>query len=173
MKINLRRLEEERDGRGSLTAEERITVTDTFDTQRTVDCRIELSWERRGGVIIFHGDLAGELTTKCDLCLEEVPTLVNGNFDVVVRKGGVRGSYDDEAGDETQDLVTLSPSQYEFSFDQYIIENLIMNLPMQIVCKEDCKGLCPQCGINRNQSSCDCTETADPRLDTLRKLKND
>ncbi len=173
MKINLRRLEEERDGRGSLTAEEPVTVTDAFDTQRTVDCRIELSWERHGGVFFFHGGLAGELPTQCHLCLEEVPTPMNGNFDVVVRKGGVRGSNDDEGGVETKDLVTLPPSQYEFSFDQYIIENLIVNIPMQIICKEDCKGLCPQCGINRNQSSCDCTDTADPRWDALRKLKND
>jgi len=173
MKIDLRRLEEERNGRGILTTDESVAVTDAFDTQRTVDYQIELSWERRGGAVFFHGKLVGELQTQCHLCLEEVPTPVNGNFDVVVRKGGIRGSFEDEPGDEAQDFVTLAPNQHEFSFDQNIIENLIVNIPMQVLCKEDCKGLCPQCGINRNKSSCDCTKSTDPRWDELRKLKND
>jgi len=173
MKINLRRLEDERDGRGVLTTQEMVKVTDAFDDERTVDCRIELSWERRGGAFFFHGDLAGELQTQCHLCLDEVPTRVNGAFDVVVRKGGVRGSQGDEDGDGAQDLVTLSPGQHEFSFDQYIIENLIVNIPIQILCTEDCKGLCQKCGVNRNRVSCDCTTSTDPRWDALRKLKNE
>jgi len=173
MKVNLRRLEEDGDGRGVLTAEESVVVTDAFDKQRNVDCQIELSWEQRGGAVFFHGKLVGVLTTQCHLCLEEVSAPVDGEFDVVVRKGGVRGSYDDEAGEQAQELVTLASNQHEFSFDQYITENLIVNIPMRIFCREDCKGLCPLCGTNRNKSSCDCTESTDPRWDTLRKLKND
>ena len=172
MKVDLRRLEEEQDGRGVLTAEESVAVIDAFDKQRIVDCRIELSWERRGGAIFFHAELAGELPTQCHLCLDDVPTPIRGEFDVVVRKGAARGSYD-QAGEEAQDLVTLAPNQREFSFDQYIIENLIVNIPMKIYCREDCKGLCPQCGVNRNKSSCDCLEASDPRWDQLRKLKNE
>ncbi len=67
MKIDLRRLDEERDGRGILTAEESFAVTDAFDAQRTVDCHIELSWERSGGAVFFHGKLVGELKTQCHL----------------------------------------------------------------------------------------------------------
>jgi uncharacterized protein len=172
MKIDLRRLEEERDGRGVLTAQQSFEVTDAFDAKRTVDCRIELTWERRGGAIFFHGRLAGELPTQCHLCLEDVTTPVEGEFDVVLRKGGLRDSYDEAEG-EAQELVTLAPNQHEFSFDQYIIENLIVGIPMKVYCRENCKGLCPQCGINRNTSSCDCTEAGDSRWDKLRKLKND
>jgi uncharacterized protein len=172
MKVNLRRLEYERDGRGTWEAEETVTLTDAFDQQRDVDCRVELSWERRGSAIFFHGDVSGELLTQCHRCLVDVTTPLQGSFDVVVRRGDVRGVTDDEA-DEVQDLVTLSPSQHEFTLDPYIIENLIVNIPMQILCREDCKGLCPQCGINRNETSCDCVETPDSRWDALRKPKND
>lgn len=173
MNINLRRLEEQGEGRGVLTAQETVVITDAFGKQRTVDCRVELSWERRGGAFFFHGDVAGLLPTRCHRCLDEVPAPVSGSFDVVVRRGGIRGSQNDEAGEEAQELVTLSPGQQEFSFEPYIIENLILSVPIQILCSEDCKGLCPHCGINRNASSCDCTETTDPRWDELRKLKND
>lgn len=173
MKINLRRLEEAGDGRGVLTAHEGVAVADAFEDERHIDCRVELTWERRGGAFFFHGDLNGELPTKCHRCLEEVPTPVRGEFDVVVRRGGIRGTRGEEGDDDAQDLVTLSPGQYEFSFDQYIIENLIVNIPMQILCKEDCKGICQQCGTNRNEASCDCTDQPDPRWDSLRKLKND
>jgi uncharacterized protein len=176
MIVDLRRLEEERDGRGVLTVEETFTVTDAFDKQHTVECRTELSWECRGGAFFFHGDVASELQTQCHLCLEEVSAPLTGEFDVVVRKGGDRGArYEDHDGgsEEARDLVTLSPGQKEFSFDQYIIENLIVNVPMQILCSQDCKGLCPQCGTNRNRSNCDCGEATDPSWDALRKLKND
>jgi uncharacterized protein len=44
---------------------------------------------------------------------------------------------------------------------------------MQILCRDDCKGLCPQCGVNRNHKSCECGGTSDPRWDALRKLKNE
>jgi uncharacterized protein len=173
MKIDLRRLEQERDGRGVLTEEETFTITDAFGRQRTVDCRTELSWARRGGAFFFHGELASELNTQCHLCLEDVVAPLTGEFDVVLRKGGDRGVHQAGEDEETEELVTLSPNQREFSFDPYIIENLIVNVPMQILCKEDCKGLCPHCGINRNRSTCDCQESSDSRWDALRKLKND
>ncbi|MGD8414213.1 MAG: DUF177 domain-containing protein [Candidatus Latescibacterota bacterium] len=173
MNINLRRLEDEGEGRGALSARERVELVDAFEERRTIDCEIELTWEQRGGAFFFHGDLTGELPTKCHRCLVDVPTTVTGEFDVVIRRGGVRGSQGDEDAEETRELVTLAPGQYEFSFDQYIVENLIVNIPIQILCKEDCKGLCQQCGINRNETSCDCAAATDPRWDALRKLEND
>ena len=51
-------------------------------------------------------------------------------------------------------------------------EQILLALPMQRVCSEDCKGICPVCGKNRNQNACDCsTVKADDRWGALRKLE--
>ncbi len=51
-------------------------------------------------------------------------------------------------------------------------ENIILNIPMRILCQPDCPGLCPQCGINLKLAKCACqVETGDPRLAVLAQLK--
>ena len=172
MKVDLRRLSEEFKARGVESAEETVKITDSFGNERTVDCVSELSWERRGGAFFFHGDLSGELHTSCHLCLEDATAPMKGEFNVVLRRGADGDAGRDESVVETPELVTLSANEHEFSFDHYIAENLIINIPMQIVCREQCKGLCPQCGINRNNATCECADTTDPRWEALRNLKN-
>lgn len=57
--------------------------------------------------------------------------------------------------------------------DMLAREDLLLGLPSKVLCKEDCKGLCPQCGKNLNDGPCDCKEPVDPRLAGLLSLLND
>lgn len=166
MIIDLRRLE---DARGRLESEEIVPFTDAFGEEREIACRVGISYERSGGAYFFHGDLTGELQTQCHVCLEAMSFPVAGEFDVVVR----RGERQSAGGEETENLIIVSLNEHDVSFDRYIYENLIVNVPMKILCREDCKGLCPQCGVNRNVKACSCSDTGDSRWDALRKLKND
>lgn len=62
---------------------------------------------------------------------------------------------------------------YDFSLDTELLlqEEIMLNLPMQILCKEDCKGLCPTCGINRNKEVCHCEDMPkDPRMAVISEL---
>jgi uncharacterized protein len=171
MIVDLRRLEE---SRGRLTADETVPFTDAFGDEHEIVCNVALDYQRSGGAFFFHGDLAAEFQTRCHLCLEDTSCRVTGDFDLVVRKGEREAEAESgAAGEETEDLVTVSLNEYKVSLDQYIIENLIVNVPMKFLCKEDCKGLCPQCGVNRNKESCKCADAGDPRWDALRKLKNE
>ena len=53
--------------------------------------------------------------------------------------------------------------------NEYIIEQVILSLPMKTICKEDCKGLCSKCGIDFNNSQCDCDhDDIDPRFEKLK-----
>jgi uncharacterized protein len=52
-------------------------------------------------------------------------------------------------------------------------EQFYLALPMKPLCRDECRGLCPVCGINRNRETCDCQSAwVDPRLDALRSLKD-
>jgi uncharacterized protein len=61
----------------------------------------------------------------------------------------------------------------ELDLDPYIREALLLHIPYAPICQEDCKGLCPKCGVNKNVVSCNCQiETIDPRLAKLQELLN-
>ena len=55
---------------------------------------------------------------------------------------------------------------------EMVREQVLLALPLRRLCREECRGLCPSCGVNRNADSCDChpAETVDERLAVLRKL---
>ena len=166
MIIDLRRLEKHG---GRISSDEIVPFEDAFERDTAIRCHVEVEYRPSGSAYYLHGDVKGTFVTPCHLCLDEVVQEVSGGFDVVVRKGGLEGEQQDASGAD-EDYIVLSLNENEISLDDYIYESLIVNIPMQIVCKEDCRGLCPTCGINRNRESCTCTEEHDPRWDALRKL---
>ena len=70
---------------------------------------------------------------------------------------------------DNDDYVEIEDSMLDI--DEALIEDMILNFPLKILCDEDCKGLCPKCGIDLNTGSCSCvTKEIDPRLAVLLKL---
>jgi uncharacterized protein len=73
-----------------------------------------------------------------------------------------------------EDLDTSVYRDDQINLNEVLREQFYLALPMKPLCREDCAGLCPQCGINRNTGTCSCaTEFEDPRLAPLRGLKRD
>jgi len=85
-------------------------------------------------------------------------------------KGGERDAEDD--GDElrSEDLDVHYYDDLVVRFDPFVEEQLQLELPMKALCREDCKGLCPQCGADRNTAPCDCAPPAESRWQPLRSL---
>jgi uncharacterized protein len=82
---------------------------------------------------------------------------------------------DDEcAGDDEDgfiDAIEIDKFQSELDLSPYIWETIILNLPEKVLCREDCRGLCPVCGGRRNVCDCGCAaDEADPRLEVLKNL---
>ena len=58
--------------------------------------------------------------------------------------------------------------------DEVVISDIILNYPQKYLCKDDCKGLCPECGKNLNEGDCGCNKTqVDSRLEILKQLMED
>jgi len=71
-----------------------------------------------------------------------------------------------------EDLDTSVYRDDQIDLNEVLREQFYLALPMKPLCREDCAGLCPQCGTNRNTGTCSCaTEDVDPRLAPLRGLK--
>lgn len=111
-----------------------------------------------GKILLFEGNIKSIIKTVCDRCLKEF----DYNFEININEKFAR--------ENSEDYDINLFDGYFIYLDQIIRENIILNLPIRFVCDEECKGLCPKCGVNKNENECDCDEEfIDPRLE---KLKN-
>jgi uncharacterized protein len=70
------------------------------------------------------------------------------------------------------DYRIVSPSDVEIDFTADIRDAIILAIPIKILCREDCKGLCPQCGQNLNSETCNCVvKKVNPQWAALSTLK--
>ena len=111
---------------------------------------------------------SGEL--ECSRCLAAYPFAVDEQFAIVLCPRGPQGG--DEIALEKDDLDVSFYDDSVVPLAPIVEERIQMLVPMKPLCREDCKGLCPQCGLDRNVRGCGCViETADPRWEPLKALK--
>ena len=111
------------------------------------------------GYVEVSGDVAAEYSTVCARCAEPINGVFRTEF---VRTASEERDEDDEYLLISDDCVDLSVP---------VIEQLLADFPSKLLCRDDCRGLCPKCGKNLNDGDCGCSRTeADPRLEALRRL---
>ncbi len=99
----------------------------------------------------------------CARCLKDLEGVLNVNFEKTVCEEG------DLQNQENDDYIEITDCVIDV--DEAIIEDIILNFPAKLLCVDDCKGLCPKCGVNLNTESCSCvTKEIDPRLAPLLKF---
>ena len=123
------------------------------------------------GEIRVSGHLTVEMAADCDRCLEAARFPVDADFALHYRP------VDEGYGDEKEiDTGEAEMGFYEgdgLELNDVLREFILLTLPMQRVCRESCKGICPLCGQNRNQKECQCqAETSDDRWAALKSLKS-
>lgn len=139
--------------------------------------RAELLREHRGpGEVVedirVRAGLQTRMQAPCARCLEPVEMPIDTNFDLLFRPR--------EADlDSTDREITTSETEigyYEgdgLLLEDVLREQILLALPAKILCREDCKGLCPVCGRNRNTDPCDCAAaTVDPRWSSLGAIRS-
>jgi uncharacterized protein len=138
--------------------------------------RAEVIRENRGAKIVVEdirivGDLFAQFQIRCARCLDPAQREVKEAFDLIYRPQGV-----DTVGDE----VSISLAETEIGYYQgegllledVLKEQILLALPVKLVCSTECKGLCPQCGGNLNVEQCDCVATMpDPRWAALEDIR--
>ncbi len=153
-----------------ISADETCHVRDLQGEESAVRCRLDVMIRRSGDLYYVTVDIQGTFETFCHKCLDPVNHRLETSFDLVVQRGGANKAEEFAAGME--EYIYLPQGTHELSLDAHVYENLIVSIPMQILCNDDCKGLCAECGINLNTETCNCVREADYRWNVLNKLKN-
>ncbi len=104
----------------------------------------------------LEGDADCYLEAVCSSCLDTV----KDEFSFKVVETFAKTEYDED---------TKLLDRNEIDADEQVYQNLIMNLPLKVVCSDDCKGLCTKCGVNLNTSTCDCESKGEinPKFEKL------
>lgn len=123
------------------------------------------------GQVLARGSVRAEMKFECRRCLAEVIRELHENLTLI---WAPRDEFPGEEEEGQGELRVLELGVGELDLGPAVREELILATPKFVECREDCRGLCPRCGIDRNEESCDCTlEEPDPRWDALRALKED
>lgn len=113
--------------------------------------------------------LSADAEFECDRCAVLFQTKLKNNFKMVYSLGGAKT----EGSEDTLDFACLPADCDKINIAQELREFAMLSVPMKKLCKDDCKGLCPRCGKDLNESLCGCeNDTIDERWLPLNKLKN-
>lgn len=111
----------------------------------------------------FSGRIEGTAQGECRRCLTDVSTPVSLDSHLVfTAEGG-------EDADDESDAYLFDPAERELDLRPAVREEWLLNVPGFPLCREDCAGLCPRCGADRNQAACTCAPEQDPRWAALRQ----
>lgn len=112
-----------------------------------------------------------DMQVNCHRCLEPFTYPFSSSIDAEIIDEDL---FDYEEDDAYEDIIYYKENILDL--EDLVKDHIIMNLPIKFICKEECQGLCPQCGANLGEASCDCSnmesleDNIDPRLAKLKVL---
>ena len=149
----------------------------------TGDCKfadridIRLGAKRLGEMVAVEGRVAATVRLICNRCLSEFQSDLRPRFTLAYTRSlppEIEPNDDEDAELQSEQMGLIAFTGEEIDLRDDVQSEIVMAIPMQPLCSRTCKGLCPQCGANRNEAACGCkTETGDPRLAVLKGLKID
>jgi len=129
---------------------------------------VDLHIARDGDDVVVTGELGATVPLTCGRCLEEFPVAVRVPVDLRYLP---RPPVADDAELGVDDFDLDFYDNDELNLNALVETETTLALPMKPLCRADCRGLCPVCGVNRNSVACTCqTGPPDPRLAPLRDL---
>lgn len=126
--------------------------------------------DRVGMEMRLRGEIKAALLVSCDRCVNDVDLPLEIPFDLLYTPQEVSNQIG-EIELHDRDLDVAFYDNEEINLDELVLEQLELSLPIRVLCREDCRGLCAECGADLNLEQCQCTKPLDPRWQALADLK--
>jgi len=132
--------------------------------------KVRLKIEKIGAEVMVRGDLSAEVKLQCSRCLKDFHKTLSVPIEVVYHPvEELKGEERHEITAEELDMDFYSGE--EFDLAGLLKEQITLNITMKPLCNDSCKGICSECGADRNVETCKCVvKNTDPRLAELKKL---
>ena len=124
------------------------------------------------GEIRIRGHLAVTMRCDCNRCLDPAVFPIDSSFDLFYRPAEVAGDDEEEVEIDEGEAEIAFYEGAGIELKDVLREQVLLSMPMQRVCREDCQGICPVCGQNRNLINCGCeAKLVDDRWSALKKVQ--
>ncbi len=128
---------------------------------------INLDRREQGDDLFLSGKVSTKLTLSCDRCLADARLPVEGSLALWLLT-----AERPELDPAEQDLIIVAPGQREVDLSGLLIESIKLSIPPKVLCRTDCRGLCPTCGADLNHGQCGCESTElDDRWSALTEIR--
>lgn len=118
------------------------------------------------GKVLVKGWMELVLEIPCDRCLQMVATPLDIRFEQELYSPDGAQWMEDQ---DQQDFM----AGYELDVEAFLNSEILINMPVKVLCRPDCKGICRQCGHNLNEGECGCdTFVPDPRMAAIKDIFN-
>jgi uncharacterized protein len=169
MRIELVNLEQ---GKGDFAHVYQPDELGSFDERVRVVEPVKVTGKVRvaGAEVFVNGHIETRAQVECDRCLQQVETPVSADFELQYIPG------DEYASSQVAELTEndLSVAVFDgqaIDVDEIVKEQILLAVPTRMLCRPDCQGICPDCGIDKNTGECACaTDEVDPRWAALKNL---
>ena len=139
--------------------------SDEGDTHLSSNINVDLLLTKVLKEISVRGNIWFSIETPCARCLDTMDLILEPEVNLILLP-----EYLPHEKDEDIDFETYKGD--EIDLGGFLRELIAMSLPIKVLCVEECKGLCPNCGVNLNLEECSCKDNwVDPRFAVLRNLK--
>ncbi len=129
---------------------------------------VRLDLQQAGPDVVVRGEASGRVRASCRRCLAAVRVAVETEISALYRAGV------DSVEAEAEEVYPLPARAQVVDLGPAIREQVVLAAPSYVVCREECRGLCPRCGTDLNEGTCECeVADAEERWAPLRKLKFD
>jgi len=131
--------------------------------------KIEAKLDKSLRQMFLQVEIQAEGSFFCDRCLENFHQEMNTAYSMVYVQGA-RSAVD---LNKKEDIQILTADMNYIDLDDDVRQYVLLTIPQKLLCREDCQGFCPVCGVNKNIASCTCNDQAvDSRWDVLKKLSH-
>ena len=143
---------------------------DSADYRFQAPVHVKLNLQLEGSTVVIHGRAAADFEATCSRCAETAKSHLDVPIDLLLKPASARA----RKGEGDEDVSFGFYEGQEVECDPFTEEYLILALPYVVLCKEDCKGLCPRCGADLNRGPCSCPEEkpSETPLGILSQIKN-
>ncbi len=123
------------------------------------------------GEVYLEGRVRAKVRLTCSRCLGEFSSEAVVTPGLVIRRRSPQGEHEEEEGPEAS-IVFVEGD--EIDIGEILVQELLLELPMKPLCREECRGLCARCGNLKESPDCRCSDedTVDARWAALAELKN-
>ena len=122
--------------------------------------------------VLLQGEVAAPVRLECSRCLSVFASTLRSEVEMYLQEQEGESDSEEEVELTPEEIGIQHLNEGRIDLRAVLSEQIHLALPVKPLCREDCRGLCPRCGVDLNSQPCGCTdEVHDPRWEVLKKLK--